>query len=549
SPLKLCYLAMQRCVKVNRGDGILRRAGENARADGQAQLLSVLRRSRPREDWIEAAAGFCLGGQFKDASQYAEAISEACCYRKLWQVAKEVLDEMRVRGIARELPCYIAAIRSCGKSAWRQALAFFEQMRSDRMEQGALSHKATLKALEHAQRWQEVLALLGSMQARGPAPGLEEYSLAFRVCETRNTAAAKYLLGSLDALILRDELNMCGEDWSRALDIFKDISSKRLVPDREIYSSTMQILEQSSQWVKALQLLGEWRTRGYAADEVTYSLMVKSCLREEKLEEAIVLTKELLQAGLQLPTEIYEALIVACSARDQWQWAVFFWQAAQGGITDPDVHESIIRACQVAGEWQWILTILKAMEEVSLQPSITAYSSAISACEEAQKWEWARELQQKVDRVKDSVAPEAKVATAAVKDVDALQEGELTKESLRGVLESSAQSWQFSLAMLRQMQSRQVQPSLDAFNSAVAACQQGGQVDAAISVAEEMEQAGFDLDIKLYNELINWLEPGKAQKTPAAIRQSWSMPPGSFRLVRRKHGGRRPKKGRSQRPP
>ena len=135
---------------------------------GQAQLLSVLRRSRPRqvlpgwfsrhflasivrEDWIEAAAGFCLGGQFKDASQcrrcnhvlyrsqptkilvgflrleflvrYAEAISEACCSvpnSAEWQTRSSIT---KVIGSCGRLPkkCWTRCVSEASNSGWRKA--------------------------------------------------------------------------------------------------------------------------------------------------------------------------------------------------------------------------------------------------------------------------------------------------------------------------------------------------------------------------------------------------------------------------------------------
>ncbi|CAE8603656.1 unnamed protein product, partial [Polarella glacialis] len=102
------------------GGSFQRRAFRGRRSDDTgkpAVLLDVLRNSNSsKSDYEEAAAALVLGGHLADAAAYANAITTACSFRKIWVVALEALAEMRSRGIGRDSSVYLAAINSCGAS-------------------------------------------------------------------------------------------------------------------------------------------------------------------------------------------------------------------------------------------------------------------------------------------------------------------------------------------------------------------------------------------------------------------------------------------------
>ncbi|CAK8990924.1 unnamed protein product [Durusdinium trenchii] len=516
-----------------------RGASENSEIlQGKAQLLQILRRSRSREEWADAAAGLCLG-QKMVASEYAKTIEEACCFRKLWEVALATLEDMREQGIPRNAPVYVAAIRSCGKSAWRHALSFLDDIQADRMEQGTASHKATLKVLEHAGRWKEVLAILKRMQQSGPTPGLEEYSLALRVCCNRSHRVVQELQASLDAVILGNQVEMCGPDeWQHVLELLQEFAAKKLVPDTVVYSSAIQILEKNCFWAYALQLLGEWRHGGHNSDTALYGTTIRCCLRDNRLEDAISLMKEAIKWELRPDTETYEALILDCSLAGHWNWAFFFLKdmIKDDRPVTSTVYESVLEACQVAGEWKWVLTVLSLFEE-AMQPTKKAYSAALFACQEAQEWEWVKILQQKLTlREKVESAAEYGGQPLALAHLQAVQgDGDVKSTSVAAALQMSrshTSSWQGALLFLRDLQRRRIRATAMAFNSVTDACRRGGEIQKALDLLEEMQQADFDPDVEIYNDLVSGLQPGKAKQTPPAIRQSWSMAPGSFRIVR-----------------
>ncbi|CAL1152991.1 unnamed protein product [Cladocopium goreaui] len=436
-------------------------------------------------------------------------------------------------GIPRSTAVYLAAIRSCGRSAWRRAIALLDDIHGERMEQGMISHKAVLKVLEHAERWQEVLALLRSMQTRGPTPGLEEYSLALRVCgnKSRNSKITEALRANLDAFIYQDQLESCRQDeWQLVLRLIEGMAQRDLFPDKVACSSAIHILERSFRWVEALQLVAKSQRRGHSPDGALYGAIIRCCLRNDGLEEAITLMEEAIETDLRPDMETYEALVLACSSTGGWQWALFFWRdmlrTQEGQQTAFVVHESLLEACKAAGEWKWVLALLSDMEKVSLQPSVKGYQVALLACQQAKQWDWVDQLEQKLVSLEKATSK-----MFANRQSTSVADGE--PPDLLGSLQGCADgSWEAALQLLRTLQGRKSQPDGIAFNSVIDACRRGGEIDKAIVLMEEMQEAKFDPDSKIYNEVVNALQPGQAKETPAAIRQSWSMTPGSFKIIR-----------------
>ncbi|CAJ1421273.1 unnamed protein product, partial [Effrenium voratum] len=127
-------------------------------------------------------------------------------------------------------------------------------------------------------------------------------------------------------------------------------------------------------------------------------------------------------------------------------------------------YGACINACGRAREWQRCLLLLDQLEASLLEISAVEFSGALSACE-GQK---GLEVFQRMCR----------------------RGVELDAVAFNGALKACEGRWRQALALLEEMQERQLFPTLVSFSSAISCCEKAHEDDKALQLLDAMRQAG-----------------------------------------------------------
>ncbi|CAE8677548.1 unnamed protein product, partial [Polarella glacialis] len=141
-----------------------------------------------------------------------------------------------------------------------------------------------------------------------------------------------------------------------------------------------------------------------------------------------------------------------------------------------------ITCCGRSGDWERALTLVQeCRQRLGSEPDDTAFDSMLHACVLSDRWEAALAL----------------------------------LSNMRGMRHS-----------LRSL-------TLGTLSAVIQTLQVSGELKQAEHLVDEMQEAHLQPDIKIYNALVNALEPGQAKETPKWVRDNWGKAPNRHNTIDR----------------
>ena len=330
----------------------------------------------------------------------------------------------------------------CGAGQWEEALQLFSEMSLAKATPRQKTYSCLVYALQQSQQWQLVLHLLGDMPA-----GMTTDKM-------------------VDAIFFDRTIGLEG-----LTSLLCEMRVRKVTPNAALLTECIVACGVAQEWQRALDVLGDRPTT------VTYTAAISACDSGNEPLQALALLQEMHQKEITPNSYTYTSALAACCRGGYWQFALHLLGDMPAGMTTDKMADAIffdrtiglegltsllcemrvrkvtpnaalltecIVACGVAQEWQ------RALDVLGDRRTTSTYSAAISACDRGNEPLQALALLQ--DMQQKEIAPNSYTYTGAL------------AACRRGGY------WQFALQLLQQMKEAQLAPAIENYGAALSAC-------------------------------------------------------------------------------
>ena len=307
--------------------------------------------------------------------------------------------------------------------------------------------------------------------------------------------------------------------WGDAVKLFESLPSLNLHPDASSYNITMNAFCRSKQIDKALDLFNSMPAGlTSSGDLFTHNTLLNCLSKAGRLEQALLVLRELPDKGLHPDLYSFNIAIDACARRGRYREAEHLFQEMIHAELSPCVvtFTSVINAFARQKKWRDALRILKSMKKHGVFPTVVTLNSVMSSFERTGEWERAIGLLE--DMVGNAKFPAPDVQTFAIA-ISACAKGGREIEALT-LLESMGHvnlkpnlvcynsalnacakrgSWEAAKRLLVDFVET---PDATSFGLAISACAKAGKADEAVGLYKSMLQQGVEPDMIVRNALM-----------------------------------------------
>jgi len=291
-----------------------------------------------------------------DVYTYTAMIS-MCIYQQDVDRALRLVDEMRNKGIERNVHTYTALMNVCIKCGKCQlALESYKKMLEDGITPNVVTYNTLIDIYGKMGQWEQAVKVLVNMRSEGVEAVLRTYNTLIITC------------------------NMCNQP-REALAVYNRLLSEGFSPNATTYNALISAYGKAGQLDKVMEVFEEMMRKGCERSVITYSSLISACEKAGQWEVALDLFTEMQKEGCVPNTVTFNSLITACAQGAQWEKAceVFDQMSDQGCAPDVVTYTALISANERGGQWR---RALKAYERMILQrcrPDAIVYNAIIDA--------------------------------------------------------------------------------------------------------------------------------------------------------------------------
>lgn len=307
-------------------------------------------------DWLrKLEAGHPLHS-LCDVYTYTAMIS-MCIYQQAVDRAMELAQEMRERGVERNVHTYTALMNVCIKCGKCQlALETYHQMRQDGCTANVVTYNTLIDVYGKMQQWEQAVKILTLMKNEGVEPVLRTYNTLIIAC------------------------NMCNQP-REAMAVHRRMLNEGYMPNATTYNALISAYGKAGQLDKVMEVFQEMVWKGCERSVITYSSLISACEKAGHWELAMELFNEMHQEGCTPNTVTYNSLITACAQGAQCDRAaeLFEQMQQQGCIPDVVTFTALISAYEKGGQWRRALAAYELMRQQRCKPDAIVYNAIIDA--------------------------------------------------------------------------------------------------------------------------------------------------------------------------
>lgn len=188
-----------------------------------------------------------------------------------------------------------------------QAELMFQELEGGAAVPEATEFAAMVRGFRAAGDWDKAMAYFHAMQDNGISPDVSLYDAILDGCLSRS------LPGLLDGILV-------------------DMSSKGVTPSNTTLVTLIRLYGQSHDVDAAVNLLNKWQLHhGIEADVKAYSILIRLCIQNQRLELALEAFDKMTASGFRANVHIYERLIQTCMRHGDLERAVSITTFALNG--------------------------------------------------------------------------------------------------------------------------------------------------------------------------------------------------------------------------
>ncbi|CAK9056045.1 unnamed protein product, partial [Durusdinium trenchii] len=271
-------------------------------------------------------------------------------------------------------------------SRWPEALHLCSASSAKRLQPSLITYNATINVCEKAEVWPWVLELLRML---GPSLDLFSNNGALKACAWDLSLVLLHHMGHLS--LEPDQVSLSasmGFRWRHSVALLR--AECLPVPNEVSMGAALNACEKSTQWLKAIVLLGLMPTSQLKANSTIYNTTISACEKGFTWAQAFATLQQMMRSRVQRTETTINALVSACEKCSTWLWALHL--LAPSTVRGPPRAGSPmgLNAAMAAGHkghcsWRRILRLLADTGELRTAVSFDSALAALS-------WEWTQGL-------------------------------------------------------------------------------------------------------------------------------------------------------------
>lgn len=279
-----------------------------------------------------------------------------------------------------------------------------------------------------------------------------------------------------------------GGQFAAAMAVLHDMDEAKCPPNDVVLATLLIAAARGGRVADIQRIVARMKSDGIVPDVVAVTTSLALCARSEQANKAahtLALFEQLLEAGLQPTTTMYNILISACDKGGHWKKALEYLGQLRSRQLKPDLvtYNSLLSALEREQQAEAAEECLRALKEEGLRPQIRTYNALIAACDRtanlARAMHWFEAMRA------EGISPDVVTYNALISCCD------------------KAGRWDTALQMVERMRSEGLAPNTITFSSAIAACEKGGEWERALALFDDMPAAGCAPNGITYNSLIS----------------------------------------------
>ena len=279
-----------------------------------------------------------------------------------------------------------------------------------------------------------------------------------------------------------------GGQFAAAMAVLQDMDDAKCPPNDVVLATLLIAAARGGRVTDLQKIVARMKSDGIVPDVVAVTTSLSLCARSEQANKAahtLALFEQLLEAGLQPTTTMYNILISACDKAGHWKRALEYLGQLRSRQLKPDLvtYNSLLSALEREQQAEAAEECLRALKEEGLRPQIRTYNALIAACDRtanlARAMHWFEAMRT------EGIHPDVVTYNALISCCD------------------KAGRWDTALQMVDRMRSEGLAPNTITFSSAIAACEKGGEWERALALFDDMPAAGCAPNGITYNSLIS----------------------------------------------
>eukprot|EP00434_Breviolum_minutum_P040655 symbB.v1.2.036136.t1/scaffold5033.1/size31628/1 len=412
--------------------------------------------------------------------------------------------------------------------ALKDALQVLGYLDINGLQGNLIIYNAAISACEKGNRWAEganVLAVL----ADALQPDIISLNTCISACESSEWHIAIGLLedvkqlSAMETITCNAAISSCRGQWSRALELVKDLSRQQLQFSVISFGAVTQGCDQSGRWQDCLEFIRTSCNNGLKTSVVLCGSGISSCETTSQWQTALMLFFSVLSLKLQLSGIAATAAMSSCERA--WTWSrsldllhIMRWSSIQPNVVAVNVvlrsaawpmalgqakHAlsvvslgSLTHAFDRVGDWMMACHVLMGAFRRSQRSNAVVLGSVLSACEGNEKWQHAVRLLigHKRRRLESNLVMRSACASAGIsasawrRGMQLLMHGDTVEDGVaHGVMVGAWKKgwcWPQALIALESYNS-----SVPAVSAAAAACAVSASWSVALEVAKHMQDA------------------------------------------------------------
>ncbi|CAE8624852.1 unnamed protein product, partial [Polarella glacialis] len=413
---------------------------------------------------------------------------KACARSGKWMQCCSILNDMLKYGPEPNIITFNVAIGAhAADGPANLAVYLLEAMRVVAVQADAISYGAAIASCGRSGLWEQALMLLRCMRTKLLEASVVSFGASLSAC----AAAA------------------C---WNSVLDLLAGLREHGIKPDPAACSSAVSSLVPSGRWDRALQLLRFFQDSGTSGEGIELSLVagfnagINACAKALRWDAALQLLSRMRSSRVFSDIISYNTALSACEKGRQWRTALQLFsevdiQKLSAGLT---TYNSMLSACDKSWQARPALQLFTQMKHLALEPDRATFNAVISACGSQAHSYWKVGLRLLQEMEHSSAIPGQRTCTETVRSC------------------AASGHWKEALTLFASMRARQVEPDHLTWNSMLAACHEGADVEGAnvCHLVVDILHALPGLDVEAFASAAGVLEThGESSSMPALLGQ------------------------------
>jgi len=420
---------------------------------------------------------------------------------KYWHRALGLMDEAQGTGLQIDVVTIGSLMKGVPKWTW--SLNLLERMEQLRCDLNTITFNAAINACEEGGAWEVALAIMDDLthsylpltmitwnSCINSCAKAEKWKVVLALLESMITAKFQP-----DAFTFNGALCAMGspETWPMALHFMRCMQRQEIQVSLITYGALITCCEKAHQWQRALELLQGLKRLG-KADVISYSAAISACEKARRASVALELLDEMRRVQVRTDDISCNAALSACEKSGYWQMGLNLLEQINALSPGSVSFNASISAMSSISAWSSAVALFHAMRRFQVQPDDVSYNAAITSCEGKHWWvglHFFSSLQQQ-----DPVSFGAMIAACAWRrSLMLLEQLEMQNWTSNRISHNAAVEacrgssiWKATLALLKDMSSKQQHPDATSFFSTLLVLESCDQPRCATMVLRSLEQ-------------------------------------------------------------